>query len=184
MKPNNSDAELSIEGAPKAGNEDSIPVPNVSTAAPNADIPPPPGNSEPVIEPDAVLSGDRRNRRQRGNKPPPPPPEPPPQPLGEEQINNMAVALGLTAKVIFLFIAAQRGEHWKLTADDQNVLGQTWATALAPYMAASAKYVPIALAVLGTASVLQPRLEKDAQIATEKQQAEGATLPQPDRKAP
>ena len=143
--------------------EEAIPVPDLGTPEPSEQLP-------PVIEPDAILTGADIPRRRRRKSAPPPPPEPPPHVASPDEQKAISAALGMGWRVLFQIIASKRGEHWTLSENDEKLLGDTWATALEPYLASSAKYMPLALATLATAGVVVPRIQQDAALAQQPSQ--------------
>lgn len=138
--------------------EEAIPVPDLGTPEPSEQLP-------PVVEPDAILTGHDIPRRRRRKSTPPPPPEPASHVASVEEKTAIAAALGMGWRVLFQIVASKRGEHWTLSEGDEKLLGETWATALEPYLATSAKYMPIAIATLATAGVVVPRVQRDAELA-------------------
>jgi len=137
---------------------EAIPVPDLGTPAPEGALP-------PVIEPDAIVPEYPRPRSRRRKGPPPPEPAPAPHVANAEEKQAIAKALGMGWRILFQLVASKRGEHWALSEQDEAALGNVWADALEPYLATSAKYMPIAIATLVTTGVVVPRVQQDAALA-------------------
>ena len=153
-----------------------IPVPELSTAAPNADISAPAPSTDDI----APEFGAPRKRRTRARKPTTPPPAveqgPAPEvapaaldPVAREQI---AKAFGVGFRVVAAIVASKRGQHWQLAEPEEQMLGAVWTDALGPYLVTNAKYMPLAIATLATVGIIMPRMDADARLRS---------LPVPDR---
>lgn len=145
----------------------SIPVPELGTPEPDGQLPP---LSEPL--PQQPMSGNvsepsKRPRSRRRTMPPPQQPvEPaqPVQPLSPQEFTAISKAIGMGWRVLFQILAQRRGEHWLISPEDEKMLGDAYTDAAAPWLAASAKYAPIAGAVLLTVGVVVPRVQQDAEL--------------------
>lgn len=142
---------------------DTIEIPGVPTLGADgiADLPPldapmlepEPGETAPPAEP-----VKRRRRRRTSKTAEPAPVDPGPNP---EQLAHLSTALGAGFMVAGNVLAAARGAHWQVTADEQKMLGDVWAPALAPYMGGTGRYMPFILATITTVGVFLPRLQQD-----------------------
>jgi len=146
-----------------------IPIPTLPGPDRSAEISQPPA---PDIAPDF---GAPRKRTRGGKRRPQPeqapdspqlttPVDAQPMALGEREIAEIGKALGVGFRVMFAIVASSRGQHWQISPGDEQLLGQSWATALAPWLLTSAKYVPLAVATLATVGVVAPRITEDAKL--------------------
>jgi hypothetical protein len=87
--------------------------------------------------------------------------------MSEDERLAFAVALGVAFRSVGNIVASRRGPHWQFTEQEEALLGDQWATALAPFMGGSSKYVPLAMACIITAGTIVPRLERDRINAAE-----------------
>lgn len=139
---------------------DAIPVPDLGTPEPNTPLPP----MEDDIVPELPPRRKRRKREERETVPQSEPSQVPAPTMSPEEMKAISGALGLGFRVLFAMAASKRGAHWQLSADDERMLGEAWSEALAPWLARSAKYVPIAAAGFATLSVVMPRVQYDANM--------------------
>ncbi len=105
-------------------------------------------------------------RRLRGGEPAPEATAPDSAPgATPEEMGALKQAIAMSTDFFGRYMAAKRGQHWLVPAEESDLLGEAWANALAPYMATFAKATPMILAVVVTAGVFGPRLQQDAIIA-------------------
>lgn len=154
-------------------------VPSLDATAPG-EIPPlndPPNTGADDITPD--FGAPKRRRRSKKTETPPPQTEAPkvdvPPVVTPEDVQNIAQAFGVGFRVIFQMVAAKRGEHWLLDEKSEQQLSGAWATALAPWLVTSSKYLPLAIAALATVGVVLPRWEEDNRIAASNPQPREVT---------
>lgn len=93
-----------------------------------------------------------------------------------EELGALKQAVSLSVDFFGRYMAAKRGQHWLVQAEESALLGEAWSNALAPYMATFAKATPMILAVVVTAGVFGPRLQQDAMNA-EAEAAQSAQRP-------
>jgi len=117
--------------------------------------PPPAPPPEPELPP--------RRRRSKKSEPQPAVESVTQQPIISDD-DKRAIAGLLTTGfgVCFEIVASRRGEHWRLTKEEAGRLGMAWSEPLAPLLAKHSQYVPWAVALLATSSVLLPRLQADS----------------------
>jgi len=146
-------------------------VPQLDANAPG-EIPPlrsPPTDGSDDITPD--FGAPKRRRRSKKTDAPPPQPEAPkveaPPVVTPEDVQNIAQAFGVGFRVVFQMVAAKRGAHWLLDERAEQQLSGAWATALAPWLVTSSKYLPLAIAALATVGVVLPRWEEDNRISSQ-----------------
>ena len=121
------------------------------------------GGPEPGPEPGAPKK--RRRRGPNKAKTTAPVTGPVSDPAQEAQnMANLANALGVGFVMSGKVLAAMRGEHWKISDEEGNALGQAWAVALAPYMPRIAPYLPFATAAIVTVGVFAPKVQKDREL--------------------
>lgn len=145
----------------------SIPIPDLPTGKPVADIPSPPAGDD--MSPEFGAPRKRRPRARKPTQPPPvveqgPAPEPAQVTLDPVAAQQIAKALGVGFRVIFAIIASKRGQHWQLQEQDEQLLAVTWTDALGPWLISNSKYVPLAVATLATVGVIVPRMDADARL--------------------
>lgn len=106
-----------------------------------------------------------KRRRRRSRKPQEAESTAEPAPMSSQERATLSVALGTAFTIAASTVARVRGrDHWQITSEDAQRLGDVWADALAPYMSAGGKYMPFAIAALVTVDVVMPRLEADSQL--------------------
>jgi hypothetical protein len=75
---------------------------------------------------------------------------------------------GMLAKTFDLgakLLARKRGDHWRISEEEADALGEAWAAPLTPYLAQLAEYSPWIVAAMATVNVVAPRLIAEAEIA-------------------
>jgi len=117
--------------------------------------PPPPPPEIPDLPP-------RRRRKPKTDSPPQDVTPSVPVVISDEDKHALAGLLTTGFGVFFEIIASRRGDHWRLTKDEAARLGNSWAEPSAPFLAKHSQYVPWAVALLATSSILLPRLQADS----------------------
>lgn len=87
------------------------------------------------------------------------------RPEGQQEVAKLAGALSMTFKMLSAALAKFRGPHWAFSDDESRDLGEAWAEPLAPYMAQSSEYLAFASAAAITYATVQPRLQRDRELA-------------------
>lgn len=80
-------------------------------------------------------------------------------------VDETRKALVGTFGVVSQVAGRLRGEHWKLTDLESEQLAAVWAPVMAPHLGSLAGYLPLGAAVLTTAQIVWPRVERDMQLA-------------------
>jgi type II secretory pathway pseudopilin PulG len=84
-----------------------------------------------------------------------------------EDLARCEMALAATFDILGKLVARKRGPHWALEKEESETLGKTWTAALAPYLPQIGAAVPWAAAAAVTWAMVQPRLNRDAELAQE-----------------
>lgn len=137
------------------------PVPALTLDPPAEPVATLPGPApEVVATPEAEVPARRRRRKRK------PEPTPPPAGVTPEDLERCTVALAATFDILSKVVAKRRGPHWVFDGEECQTLGSVWTTALAPYLPRVGAAVPWAAAAAVTFSMLKPRLEQDAALAS------------------
>jgi hypothetical protein len=147
-------------------------VPELSVAPPTEPVAVLPGPQAPEAAPAEPV----KRKRHRKAKPEP---EPTPEGVSPQELENCQQALTTTFTIASKVAAKQRGEHWLLSDEEAESLGQVWTAALAPYLPKIGAAVPWATALIVTATMVLPRVEQDKALQAERDAA-AATPPRPE----
>lgn len=129
----------------------------------------------PPLEPPLVLPGPQdfppaessdapKKKRKRKQKAAEPEPVIPEGQVSEQDLENCRQALTTTFAIASKVAAKHRGEHWLLEDEEAESLGQVWTSALAPYLPKIGAAVPWATALIVTATMVMPRVERDREL--------------------
>jgi hypothetical protein len=80
-------------------------------------------------------------------------------------VDETRKALLGTFGVVSQVAGRMRGDHWRLSELETEQLAGVWAPVLAPHLGTLAGYLPLGAAILTTAQVVWPRVERDMQLA-------------------
>lgn len=141
---------------------DEVPVPELSAAPTTERLDTLPLDPEPLpVATEPVVRRRRRSRAKVEEAPPAPPAGPSP-----DDLNRCKIAVAATFDVVGKLMARRRGPHWVLAQEECNALGEVWTTALAPYLSRIGAAVPWGAALAVTFAMVQPRLARDAELAS------------------
>lgn len=125
----------------------------------------------PPLRTETVAAADappvKRRRRRGPNKPKQQEPLSAPVQTPEQQqqeIADLSKALGLGFQMGGKIAAAMRGDHWLVSDQEAEALGDAWAVALAPYMGKLAPYMPMVFAGVTTIGVFAPKVQTDRRM--------------------
>lgn len=156
-------------------------LPNLSTDG-IADLPPAAEPSEPATDGPTEPGTDapRKRRRRRGpNKSASAPAAEAATPSADEK-RHLALAIGAAFGVAGDMLAAARGEHFRISEQEKDVLGTAWAEAVAPFMGTAGKWMPFVVAGVHTVGVFIPKVQADRIAHTPNADArQVTTLPRP-----
>jgi hypothetical protein len=124
-------------------------------------------------------SSEQPKKKRGPRKKKPEPAEASPDGVSEQDLENCQAAIATTFLVSSKVAAKHRGEHWLLSDEEAESLGQVWTAALAPYLPQIGAAVPWATALIITATMVMPRVDKDRELQAARDQA-AATPPRPE----
>lgn len=99
-----------------------------------------------------------------------------PEGVSAEDLARCEYALSATFEILSKVVAKRRGPHWTLEAEEAGTLGKMWTTVLAPYLPKIGGAVPFAAAAAVTWSMVQPRIQRDAELKNVPASPEGPKL--------